>query len=83
MITETYTLPESTLSYFINGDRTGYEEDDLKILDQFVEDCVQRHGSFHCLTDEKEKGFMKYHDLMDYGWGSSDCAEVSFSVDKK
>lgn len=76
-------LPESTLPYFINGDETGYEDDELEMLKQYVEDMVDTHGSFCAMTDGEEgEGFMAHHDLHSYGWGSCDCTTITFSVDR-
>lgn len=40
-----FTVPTWSLPYFINGDRDGYTEGDLNLLDRFVQKIAEQYGN--------------------------------------
>jgi hypothetical protein len=40
-----FTVPTWSLCYFINGDRDGYTEGDLQLLDSFVQKLADEYGN--------------------------------------
>lgn len=82
--TATYFLPEHLLTYFHYNEQSHLGDRDIEILDSFMEDMIKAHGSFHILSDDEEtRNFVRYHDLVGYGWLSDSCVEMTFQVDKE
>lgn len=80
MLTETYVLPDFWLSGLINGDYTGYSEEENAQLEAFTKDMVGRHGRCWALSTGEAKGFMRYHDAECYGVLACNAVEVIFDV---
>lgn len=78
--TETFQLPAQTACFFYYGDEDGYNEDDLEILNKFVDDNLKQHEMFHILSSKEDTSFMAYHDLQSYGWLADECVEMTFQV---
>jgi hypothetical protein len=78
-----YLLPEHLLTFFAYDDRTSLNDDDEAILDRFIEDMEEHHGHFRFLTsDEFSRDFVRYHDLVGYGWKTDSCVVMTFDVAK-
>jgi len=85
MKTVDYILPEHWLAALVNGDETAFDDYEAEAFEQFMADCVERHGRFWCLgpIDDEGNGFMRYHDARDYDVGSCDTSTVRFDVDRE
>jgi len=80
MKTAEYIIPESYLCALINGDTSGLSDEDDSALDRFIDDRLKEYPRFHCLSDTRDEGFMKYHDLEPYGVLACDCVTVAFDI---
>lgn len=65
--TVTGTAPSYWASYFINGDASGMEDDEIAAADAFAE---WLGGN---IVDCEDAGFMHYHDAHRFGIGGADC----------
>lgn len=72
---ETYTLPAFWASALVNGDFSGLEPGDEKILDAWFDARPELGG---CLSCSEEPEFRKHHDAPDVL--ACDCLEFSFPV---
>jgi hypothetical protein len=73
-------MPEYIACYAMYGETSGDDE-----MDSAYDEWSQREMDFHGwkglhLVDVKENGFMKYHELHDFGVGSCDTSEFVFHV---
>lgn len=81
---ETFDLPAHWASYFINGDETGYDGDDLQAMREIERDMVSWYGQCHCLTvDGDGDDFRRYHDATNYGVLACNVATFTFDVTKR
>ena len=65
--TVTATAPSHWAVYFINGDATGMEDEDIAQADAFA-DCLGGH-----IVDCEDAGFIHWHDARQFGVLASDC----------
>jgi hypothetical protein len=77
---ETYLLPSHWASALVNGDVTGYEEDDLNAIILFTDAMVRCHGRCWCVNVDEEESFTHYHDARRYGVLACNCTEFTFDV---
>ena len=77
---DTFVLPEYVACYAMYGEPTG--DDDLEsAYDKWLGDIMEFYGWREChLVDVKDNGFMAWHELRDYGIGSSDTSKFLFDV---
>ena len=76
MDTQTYWLPAHWASALINGDTTGLEDDDEKMLDLVIK-AEELPSPIGC---GEEAEFRKYHDAQPYGVLACDCLEYTFPM---
>lgn len=69
----TYHLPESWAAAIVNDDWTGYEGNEIAIIESFFESELKENQYLVLWGDEPE--FMWNHDARDYGWGGDNCIE--------
>ena len=72
---ETYTLPAFWASALVNGDFSGLESVDEKILDRWLDARPELGG---CLSCTEEPGFRKHHDAPEVL--ACDSLDFSFPV---
>ncbi|MEY9235376.1 hypothetical protein ABIF78_007699 [Bradyrhizobium japonicum] len=65
--TVTGTAPSHWASYFINGDASGMEDEEIAQADAFA---AWLGGS---IVDCEDAGFMRYHDAQPFGTLAADC----------
>lgn len=79
--TADFDLPAYWACAMINGDLTGYDDDDLAAIDAFAADMIAQYGHCHCLavTDD-ESNFRRYHDATPYGVLACNIATFTFDI---
>lgn len=78
---ETYKLPCHWASYFINGDDSGYDYEEIIAMQAFEDDMIERHGQCWCLScGEDEDDFRRYHDAARYGVLACNVTDFTFDV---
>lgn len=77
---ETFILPTYWASAMINGDLTGYNDDDLQAIHLFTADMVKEYGQCWCLDVTNDNDFLKYHDAKCYGVLACDCSTFTFDI---
>ena len=85
MKTVEYTLPESWLSAFINGDMSGYSPEEESAIDAFTAYMVGANGACWAVSctseeDEDHPGFLTYHDARAFYPYAADCSRVTFHI---
>lgn len=80
---ETYELPAHWAVALINGDESGFDDDDSDALGRFTDDMIARHGQCHCVDVSDEPTFMMYHDARAYGVLACDTLTYTFDVTKR
>ncbi len=76
-----FTVPEWALSYLINNDGSGLEEEDIEKLNKFSNKVLEQYGSAHFSTvSEESEGFQRSNDVDNLG---SDVWTVAILADKK
>lgn len=78
MKTRTYTLPAHWAVYFVNGDASGYEDDEIEAIDAFTES----ENLGFCVDVAEDTDFVTWHDASDFYPYAADCAEFTFEVTK-
>lgn len=80
---ETYELPAHWAVALINGDESGFDDDDSDALDRFTDDMIAHYGQCHCVDVSDEPTFMTYHDAHAYGVLACDTLTYTFDVTKR
>ena len=84
MQTETFDLPSHWASALINGDYSGYGDEDVKAIDAFTDWMVAEYSKCWCLTDgysdESSDDFRRYHDASRFGILACNVSEFEFDV---
>lgn len=81
MKTIDFALPSYYACYFINGDRDGLTEDELTILDSFIDNGVKNYGTFYCINANVEDSlFCGYNDLPGMSNIGSDICKYTFVI---
>lgn len=75
----TVTAPSYWASYYINGDASGLEDDELKAADAFFDYLAKDVPNLSC-TDAEDAGFVRYHDACDFYPYAADCSTYTFLV---
>ncbi len=77
---KTYTLmlPTHWACALINGDESGMDDDEIAMLNEFVDNTVRVYGSCHCVDVSEDTEFMRWHDAAPYGVLACDVAEFTF-----
>ncbi len=76
-----FTVPEWSLSYLINGDGSGLDEEEITKLEKFVNKTVNTYGNANFSTvSEESEGFQRSNDIDNLG---SNVHTVAILVDKK
>lgn len=65
--TVTGTAPSYWASYFINGDSSGMEDEEIRQADAFADWL----GGY--IVSCEDAGFMRYHDAQPFGTLAADC----------
>lgn len=77
----TFTLPAHWASYLINGDASGYDDDDLQAMDTLTADIIKHHGNAFFSAGDDEPSFTAYHDARHLGVLAADCIEYTIIED--
>ena len=80
MQTVQYTLPSHWASAFINGDDSGYEQEDLDAIDRFCEYVKEQHDCCFCIDVEEDYYFTSFHDATDFGVLACEVSVFTFDV---
>ena len=75
----TVTAPSYWASYYVNGDASGLEDDELKAADQFHDWLAKNEPNLSCV-DAEDAEFVRYHDAFDFYPYGSDCSTFTFLV---
>ena len=81
--THTAILPEHVASYAMYGEPGG--DDSLEsAYDAWLQREMEYHGftSIHLVDVSENQGFMRYHELHDFGIGSCDTETFTYHVTK-
>ena len=76
--TLTYMLPTHWACPLVNGDESGMEDDEIAMLNEFIDDMVRVYGSCHCVDVSEDIEFSNYHDASHYGVLACDVAKFTF-----
>ena len=78
-----YLLPTSWACALINGDESGYEDDEIELITKFCDDVVADYGHAHfsCGNLDEESGFCAYHDAWYLMPLAADCATFTLLVE--
>ena len=78
------TLPVDWLAALINGDESGYEDDDLEQLELFTQYMLKNYGNAIPLDyDLESENFTPYHDARVFGVLACNVCSVTFPITKK
>jgi len=80
---ESFILPTHWASAMINGDVTGYDDDDIEAINLFSDHMVKEYGRCWCLDVTDDNGFLKYHDAETYGILACDCSTFTFDITQR
>ena len=76
-----YDLPAFWESALINGDMSGYSDDEEKQIDAFIDSVLAEYGSCHCIgVDCDSTNFRAYHDAKQFGVLACDVETYTFDV---
>jgi hypothetical protein len=67
----------------INGDESGFDDDDSAAMDAFVDDMLATNGECHCIGMGEDMGFMTHHDAQPFGVLACDASEFIFDITKR
>lgn len=76
-----FKVPDWSLSYFIDGDSSGLEDDEIEKLDNFTEMVVAKYGNAFFILGDDEKdnlGFCPSNDIDNLG---SNCHRIYINPD--
>ena len=75
------TLPQYWAPALINGDFTGYDDDELEQIEEFTKSMVDEHGSCRCVDyDDESADFSRWHDAIAYGVLACDVMTYTFDI---
>jgi hypothetical protein len=75
------TLPQYWAPALINGDLSGFDDDEEAEFARFCIDMVNEHGSCHCIDyDAESADFSRWHDAVAYGVLACDVMTYTFDV---
>ena len=80
MNSETFTLPTHWASAFINGDFTGYDDEECEQMLAFERQMIADYGVCWCLDVEEDSYFTSQHDATHLGVLACDVSEYSFDI---
>lgn len=74
-----YVMPEYVAPYAMYGEDSG-DSDMEAAYDEWMKREIEFHGftSFHFVGTKEDGGFMRYHELHDFGIGSCDTETFIF-----
>jgi hypothetical protein len=72
---DTYTAPSAWACYFINGDASGLEDDEIDAADAFI-DSIGMGAPVSC----DDAGFVTFHDAREFMPLAADCQTYTFLV---
>jgi hypothetical protein len=75
---EHYDLPEFWASALINGDYSGYEEDEIEAIESFTREMIDTWGKCWCVDVDESSFFTAYHDASHY---VKACMAAKFTFD--
>lgn len=77
MKTEIFILPDWSLSYLINSDASGLEQEDINKIDNFVNDMLKEYKSFIVtMPNNEEPYFSYYNDIDNLGTNVFECPVI-------
>ena len=78
-------LPTHWACALINGDDSGFCDEEQTMFDAFVDWMVNEYGSCHCMdvSDDDGGDFRRYHDATDFGVLACDVATFTFDITKR
>jgi hypothetical protein len=67
------TLPQHWAPALINGDYTGYMDEEVQYIEDFIDYMVDEYGSCHCIDMQEDENFTCWHDAnhVGYDYGST------------
>lgn len=82
MKTEELVLPRHWACALINGDETGFDPNEQRAFDRFVDWMLETYGACLCVSvDDEECGdFRRYHDATYFGALPCDVASFVFDI---
>lgn len=83
MDTLTLALPTHWACALVNGDESGFEDDDVKAMDAFLDDMIATYGHCWCIDVGEDLGFMTNHDARPFGVLACDVSEFTFDITKR
>jgi len=75
---ETYTAPSAWISYLMNDDSSGLDDDDIKAADEFIE-----WVGAGMPVNAEDAGFIKHHDAYQFCPYAADCQKYTFLTDRE
>jgi len=66
-----YNLPEVWASAIVNDDYSGFTDNEVNIIANFLSDLEP--WQYLVLADQNEPEFMHNHDATEYGWLADNC----------
>lgn len=83
MVEIEFLLPDHWAPTLINSDPSNMEDDDIVLLDRFIEECFPNGYVCVRIDSDSESKFCKYHDLHHYGYPACNVLTYTFTVDSK
>lgn len=80
MRVEQYDLPAYWASYLINDDASGFDDDDIAVIDLWMGDFSPKPDYVDCVDVSDNVGFMHRHDASKWGVLAADCATFTFHI---
>jgi len=73
-------LPVHWAPSLVNSDDSGLSDIDIKAINKFIFSMIVEYGKCACIDVSEYCDFLKYHDAMEYGIMSCDCATFTFDI---
>ena len=73
-------LPSFWASALVNGDESGLDDAETKILHAFENQMLKEYAVFYCVDVSEESWFQKLHDATRFGVLACEVLKFSFAV---
>ena len=73
-------LPAHWAAALINGDETGFDDEEQEAFDTFCSTMESYYGSWFAIDVSEDVSFVKNHDAAEYGVLACDCATITFDI---
>ena len=78
-----FLLPDYWAPTLINSDPSNMSDEDINMLDQFIEECFPNGYAHVTIDSDNEPKFSKYHDLHHCGYPACDVLTYTFVTESE